>query len=573
MNRLHNLWFLLVLGGLLLAGAALASCAPDTTAPELQVKTEQPDAPSVQANAATPANAEPGIATVVFTDQACLDCHTDQDRLKELAVENEVKTSSSGPDLAGDVSELETWQKILINGEGYSKDVHAFINCTACHGGEAVDDVQSAHTGLIADPAADPETGCGSCHPDIVPAAATSLHYTLAGFDTALHARSSQANYAALDQAAASHCDSCHTTCSDCHVSQPEVAGGGLIEGHVFVKTPLMNQSCTACHYSRVQQEYFGLNEGIPADVHEQAGLTCTSCHSGSELHGLGETTEVLGSSAGGPKAKCESCHADQVGVGSSILQHEIHGTEILPCQACHSVAYTNCTNCHLERAADGAPSYTLEASSSGFYLGRNVQRSTDRPWRFVPVRHVPIDINTFDQYGDDLLDNFLNRPTWVYTTPHNIQRQTPQTQSCTTCHGNNAIFLTTDKVPESERAGANLNVIVESAPVLPDNWQQVMAEAAGGSQAGPWSAPTATAVPGAGNVSSFWTARSTPTPANTGAGENGTPTPTAAGESDTGFWGGATSTPTPSGAGEDSTGFWGGSGTPTPTESGFWGK
>jgi hypothetical protein len=33
-----------------------------------------------------------------FSDQACLDCHTDEDRLKELAVEEESpETLSSGP--------------------------------------------------------------------------------------------------------------------------------------------------------------------------------------------------------------------------------------------------------------------------------------------------------------------------------------------------------------------------------------------------------------------------------------------------------------------------------------------
>src|SRR5690606_33419685 len=76
----------------------------------------------------------------------------------------------------------------------------------------------------------------------------------------------------------------------------------------------------------------------------------------------------------------------------------------------------------------------------------------------------------SFSAYGEDLLPNFLNRPTWTYGTPHNIQRNTPQTESCTSCHGNEDVFLTADKVVEAERDGANLNVIVDVVPAMPAN-------------------------------------------------------------------------------------------------------
>ena len=57
-----------------------------------------------------------------------------------------------------------------------------------------------------------------------------------------------------------------------------------------------------------------------------------------------------------------------------------------------------------------------------------------------------------------------MHLPTWVYATPHNIQLNTPQTESCEACHGNAEIFLTADKLSEEELE-ANLSVIVDEVP------------------------------------------------------------------------------------------------------------
>ena len=54
--------------------------------------------------------------------------------------------------------------------------------------------------------------------------------------------------------------------------------------------------------------------------------------------------------------------------------------------------------------------------------------------------------------YGENLLSNFDALPTWVYSTPHNIQRNTPQNASCEACHANPEIFLTADKVQAVEQ-------------------------------------------------------------------------------------------------------------------------
>lgn len=79
--------------------AALVSCSADTSAPELQVQAAISDS-SEQHPSNT--DAAPPITTIdvnaEFTDQACFDCHTDQERLVELAVEDEVvEVPSEGP--------------------------------------------------------------------------------------------------------------------------------------------------------------------------------------------------------------------------------------------------------------------------------------------------------------------------------------------------------------------------------------------------------------------------------------------------------------------------------------------
>ncbi len=49
-------------------------------------------------------------------------------------------------------------------------------------------------------------------------------------------------------------------TCGDCHISQPNSVGGGLLDGHLFEQTPSPTKTCTACHGSRVGNEYLGKN-------------------------------------------------------------------------------------------------------------------------------------------------------------------------------------------------------------------------------------------------------------------------------------------------------------------------
>lgn len=373
---------------------------------------------------------------------------------------------------------LEPWEKVLIKGAEFSETVHGHIGCINCHGGIQSPDKETAHAGLIARPSADPEAACGDCHHNIVAVQTESLHSTLAGYWTVLEARSAPEHHEDLTIMFNNHCADCHTTCGDCHVSQPHQVGGGFLSGHVFERTPPMTRTCTACHGSRVGDEYLGKREDVRADVHFRQGrMTCVSCHSGAELHGqpsncndchAGPAAATLPPREhryhGVQSPSCGSCHADVTTGQDGNEMHDQHAADF-SCQVCHSISYSNCEGCHVAISeVTGNPFYRNELTYYTFLIGRNPIRSAQRPYLYVPVRHVPIDPQSYSFYGDDLLPNFDALPTWTYATPHNIQRQTPQTESCNACHGNNAIFLTADKV-KPEYLEANLPVIVDVIP------------------------------------------------------------------------------------------------------------
>lgn len=360
--------------------------------------------------------------------------------------------------------QVEAWERVWIDAELFGDDVHSYINCTECHGGIAIDDVELAHADMFDEVVTDPVAVCGDCHLDIAPVAAESLHFTLAGYDTAIYERSSPEYFETLEHMEEKHCDSCHADCGDCHVSQPSSVGGGLLEGHDFVETPSMSRNCTACHGSRIKNEYYGANEDIPADVHFKARMACTECHTGDEMHGMDITADHRYDGAQGPS--CESCHNKIMDDDSEIEEHAAHDANVMSCQVCHSTTYTNCVNCHVNQTDTGVPYFVVEEHSLDFMIGLNPEPTEERPYKYVPVRHVPIDMNSFSFYGENLLPNFDNRPTWVYATPHNIQRETEQAERCRNCHERDTYFLTEDKVEDWE-VETNKDVIIEEIPEM----------------------------------------------------------------------------------------------------------
>jgi hypothetical protein len=368
------------------------------------------------------------------------------------------------------VAPLEPWEKVLVDGDAFAETIHGKTECQGCHGGVQVDDKEAAHEGVVKDPSFGPDSQCSMCHAEQAEPFQTSLHASQAGYFTSMAARGADVESEPIQEMFGNHCQSCHTTCGDCHIAQPDSVGGGLIDGHVFKKTPSLTRNCTACHGSRVGDDYLGKHEDIPGDVHFRQGrMTCVACHDGGSLHSsaTGEGDEIADHRYDGPQMPaCVSCH-DAVADGSDgVAQHTMHQDK-LSCQVCHSVSYTNCDNCHVEISeTSGKPFFSVEEHYLSFMIGRNPRQDENRPYEWVVLRHVPVAPDNYSFYGEDLTPDFDAMPTWVYTTPHNIQKNTPQNESCATCHGNADIFLTADKV-KPEELEANRDVIVETVPTL----------------------------------------------------------------------------------------------------------
>jgi thiosulfate/3-mercaptopyruvate sulfurtransferase len=312
---------------------------------------------------------------------------------------------------------------------------------------------------VISDPS---EGNCSTCHQDIAEIHDMSLHVVLGGFESALKARGGDVSKgSALATAMENHCQSCHTSCGQCHVSRPDEVGGGLIADHEFRKTPSTKNNCVACHGARVGAEYLGENEGILADVHwSQETMLCTDCH-GEELHGSGKADANRYQNPA--VVKCEDCHQDVWTNTEGNPQHEQHLSD-LSCQVCHSVSYKNCYGCHVSIDSQGLPCRTSEPSVMQFEIGNNPLRSSERPYKYVVLRHVPTCAGTCDFYGQSLFPDFNAVPTWKYATPHNIQLKTPQNASCDACHSNTDLFLT-EKDIRPEENEPNKGVIVTEFP------------------------------------------------------------------------------------------------------------
>jgi len=376
------------------------------------------------------------------------------------------------------VAPLEPWEKVLVDAETFPNSIHGMVECHECHGGTQSPEKEIAHTDLIAYPSENPQATCETCHPNIVAHNEMSLHKSLAGYWTALDQRGIPENHPDVQEGFQNHCRECHATCGECHVSQPRLVGSGFIDGHMFNAKPSMTQNCTACHGSRVGNEYLGKHEDLKADIHFRQGrMTCVDCHTADEMHGTPENCDSCHAGpesdqlppadhryAGVQSPSCESCHPVVATGEDEIIMHQMHGST-LSCQVCHSVSYTSCDNCHLAISEQtGNPFYTTDSSYLTFLIGKNLNQSYARPYDFVTVRHIPVFPETFGFYGDNLLPEFNNLETWKFTTPHNIQRNTPQNESCNACHGHEEYFLTTDKV-SPEELEANIDVIMDTIP------------------------------------------------------------------------------------------------------------
>jgi hypothetical protein len=295
------------------------------------------------------------------------------------------------------------------------------MGCVYCHGGiEPAEDKYQAHEGIEIDPSDGLESVCAQCHPTIVVDYANSFHAQLLGEHTMIAIRSGDPDWQDDPVMAAGYeasCNGCHATCGQCHISRPDSAAGGFVDGHAFSAEPSMINQCTACHGSRVGEEFRGTHRdeipGYQADVHYLASMRCEDCHGAEEMHSATGAhrfeTDLM--------PRCEDCHQD---IEDANAYHLTHQGE-LACTVCHSQDYKHCASCH-------APDGLDNPSELGFKIGLN-PLPDNRDYVYVPLRHIPIVPDSYAGWGvkEDLADYDL-LPSFKLTVPHNIQRWTDRT-------------------------------------------------------------------------------------------------------------------------------------------------
>jgi thiosulfate/3-mercaptopyruvate sulfurtransferase len=360
------------------------------------------------------------------------------------------------------VAPLALHEKVLVSQE-FFKTEHAEKACEQCHGGNPAAAARAeAHVGIVRDPTEAPpfdkgnKLVCAECHEDQVKTGATSLHATLSTFSKVMRARAgddAQNWETVVDPGRKNHCTPCHSSCGQCHVSRPNFAKGGFVNGHVFQKKPDMVNQCMACHGSRVGDEYTG-DRGI-GDAHLAGqGMDCMACHPGPEMHASGEglTSRYLLPQL----PKCTGCHgAEQL---AKVAQHRDHAGR-LQCQGCHAQDYVNCYSCHTAKDQNKVAYFVNQLETESFKIGLNYP-GTGLDEKYIVVRHEPTDKEVFDFYGKGGFKSFDSVPTWKRASPHNIQRRTWRSAACNHCHGQRGVFLAATDLLEYEK-GANQAVVV----------------------------------------------------------------------------------------------------------------
>ena len=412
---------------------------------------------------------------------------------------------------------LEPWQKVFIKLVGRQTsyadidEAHALIGCATCHGGKEPADFATAHDvenfGFVRDPSANAEANCSPCHNEIVATNSNSMHSKLWGEQTAIVRRELGADKdhtsfnglpIELTEGFDRECMSCHTTCGQCHVSRPNSAAGGFIESHKFKKTPDQTNNCLACHGSRIATDFEGHLEGNEPDVHSTRYMKCWDCHQ-EDMHADASGSATRYHLADLPE--CKDCHFES---DDSNLYHTMHWPdegEGLSCFVCHSQPYNNCNSCHTKNLegdlsdwwqtgyAETEPDIHTGAGGykeyPDFKIGYNYDQELHEG-EFIVVRHIPVVRTSYSPWGHDQLANYDVRPTWEYSSPHNIKRFTAQTTivegaSCgSSCHAlgdsaqvNLERYLWQSDVNEDypDEIEANKSVVVDDE--LPSYWQK----------------------------------------------------------------------------------------------------
>jgi hypothetical protein len=369
---------------------------------------------------------------------SCEGCHTNYSHLQDV---HSPDTTEAAGGCGGEAPHYEPYDRVYMGGSGYEdfqESSHYGMGCTGCHNGvDNTADKTVAHSGdFIAHPSQAAVEKCGACHNAIASDFQTSIHNgTGQKRKVAMrHGGSSYEDFAGLPQhqleGYSKNCATCHADCGTCHVVRPPIKGGGLADGHNFIKTPNMINVCVGCHTSRGGHAYLGVATGTSPDVHLTNGdFDCLSCHTATEMHGDGTMVEQRYAYSKLPK--CENCHSTSF---NSNEYHEAHYGDF-NCQVCHSQDYNNCGSCHIHGEGARIPSYL------GFKIAVNPLPTIKPNYDFALVRRTLAAPDSWQEYGVSQSSTFDVLPTYNYTTPHNILRWTTRTeiesgQACSSsCH------------------------------------------------------------------------------------------------------------------------------------------
>ena len=394
-----------------------------------------------------------GGSMVAGENGTCLACHSDAGRLMSLLSDQEDDGSEDEGGGCAQAPSRPAFLNYFVKAK-FADSVHGQMGCTSCHNGDpTADDLETAHADMT------PGGGqCANCHGEIAELHETSLHATLAGQDRWLRMRAgTDENWHDLETMRRNDCNTCHGGCSDCHITIPSAVGGGLLSGHEFQGTPPMEDTCGVCHASRAGNEFMGkINDSIPADVHFQAGITCLDCHN-EPMHGDGTAYESRWKVDGLPQ--CTDCH-DALPNDGAMAHNGNHAD--VSCQSCHGNDYNNCFSCHSSIDDEGEYHRMPDRKEAMFKIGLNTV--PDYPYDYVPVRHNPVARDSFNFFGENLLPNFDEYPTWKTAAPHNITTVTPRNESCGNCHNNPDVFLMDDDL-DPDDSEANTEVTVDETP------------------------------------------------------------------------------------------------------------
>jgi len=356
---------------------------------------------------------------------SCEGCHTDYDRL--IAVHSPDTVAPPGG-CGGEAPHYEPYDRVYLGGSGYDSfkaSGHYSVGCTGCHNGDGDSgDKNEAHSGdWISSPSMAHQEKCASCHDEVSNGFMTSIHNGT-GQMRKVTMRAGLAGPEEFDQLPAHQiegytqkCAICHGTCGNCHIVRPDIAGGGLSNGHNFNKTPDWYNVCSSCHVSRGAHAFLGVDPSTEPDYHrDELKFTCLNCHDGVELHGDGEPVDQRYAYSDLPE--CEDCHT---GLETENSYHSVHYDDF-QCQVCHSQDYNSCGACHIK---DGHAEY-------GPYMDFKIAMNTIpdiKEHKLALVRRTLAYPDNWVGYGEDLsYENFEEFPTYNYTTPHNILEKTKRT-------------------------------------------------------------------------------------------------------------------------------------------------